>query len=155
MGHTTASTCRLWIRAGDPEDEGAALSSERRTLGVLAVVEKNGAPIADPPAYYFRLHREFDRTGAFNLGQDISLGATEADGRAGKIYKLRADTVYRVRLGTLTVDDPFRDDKNVDDEALFDRLPPPKVWVGDLKGRSLVPNRRDAGGCAGSVPLKR
>ena len=73
VGHTTESTSRLWIRAGDPEDEGAALSSERRTLGVLAVIEKNGATIADPPAYYFRLHREFDRTGTFNLGKDISL----------------------------------------------------------------------------------
>ena len=75
VGHTTDSSCRLWIRAGDPQDEGAVLSSERRTLGVLAVTDRNGKPIANPPAYYFRLHREFDRTGTFNLGRDISLGA--------------------------------------------------------------------------------
>ena len=39
VGHTSDGTCRLWIRAGDPEDEGAELSSERRTIGVLAVLQ--------------------------------------------------------------------------------------------------------------------
>ena len=80
VGHTTESSCRLWIRAGDPEDSGANLSSERRTVGVVAVVKKNDRAIADPPVYYFRMHREYDRTGSA-LGLDQR--RVDVDGRAG------------------------------------------------------------------------
>ena len=76
IGHTTDRTCRLWIRAADTGDEGAELASERRTIGILAVLAKDGEEIAEPPSYYFRLHREFDRTGTFNLGEDVSLNDT-------------------------------------------------------------------------------
>ncbi len=126
VGHTTDRTCRLWIRADDSQDKGATLASDRRTLGVLGVTHKNGGKIKSPPVYYFRLHREFDRTGTFNLGEDVSL-----DG-AGSAYALDPDTTYRVRLGTLTVDDPFSDDESVASSTLKERLPDATVWRNDL-----------------------
>ena len=126
VGHTTDHTCRLWIRAGDPEDEGHEFASERRTVGVLSVCAKNGRDLPRPPTYYFRLHREFDRTGTFNLGE--SRGIAER----GEEYRLEPNTEYRVRIGTLTLDDPFRNDDVVTDEALAERLPDSGVWVNEL-----------------------
>ena len=136
VGHTTHESSRLWIRAGEPDDKGAALASERRTIGIAAVVEQNGKEIADPPVYYFRLHREFDRTGT------VTVGGT--DGLVGRnSFKLAADSEYRVRAGTLTIDDPHRDDKIIEDDVLIDRLPKdPRVWVEDLK--SLPEKRSEA-----------
>ncbi|MEE8247450.1 MAG: alkaline phosphatase family protein, partial [Alphaproteobacteria bacterium] len=52
VGHTTTNACRLWIRAGDPEDKGVSLSSERRTVGVLMVLKKNDTAIPEPPVFY-------------------------------------------------------------------------------------------------------
>lgn len=126
VGHTTHESSRLWIRAGEPDDRGAALASDRRTIGVAAVVEQNGKKISKPPVYYFRLHREFDRTGT------VTIGGT--DGLIGRSsFKLAPDTEYRVRAGTLTIDDPHRDDKIIEDDVLTDRLPEdPQVWVKDL-----------------------
>src|SRR5262245_44397044 len=92
VGHTTDTTCRIWISAGDPADErtelaserlivgvmgmvapGKTMASERRTVGVIGIVAPGKTPkISD--AWYFRLHREFDRTGSFVLGQDCHLG---------------------------------------------------------------------------------
>jgi alkaline phosphatase D len=65
VDHTTETSCRIWIRAGNPGDEGAALDSERRTLGVIAVVAENGKDVPESriDVHYFRLRREFDRTG--------------------------------------------------------------------------------------------
>ena len=70
VGHTT-STSRLWIRAGDPGDQNHKLDADRRTVGVIAVLEVDGQRVEGPPAY-FRLHREFDRTGTFDLGVDVT-----------------------------------------------------------------------------------
>ena len=61
------------------------------------------------------------------MGEDRGL-----DGR-GEPYRLEPGVQYRARLGTLTVDDPFGDDESVDDELLVSRLPPPDVWVDELK----------------------
>ncbi len=133
VGHTTDRTCRLWIRADDSQDRGAKLASERRTLGVLGVTHKNGGKIKSPPVYYFRLHREFDRTGTFNLGKDVSLGNGDVSlGNGGSPYTLDPDTTYRVRLSTLTVDDPFSDDETVASLTLKDRLPDATVWRDEL-----------------------
>jgi alkaline phosphatase D len=126
VGHTTESTCRLWIRAADPEDEGSKLASERRTLGVVTLVSEAGQPVQNPPAYYFRLHREFDRTGTFNLGSDLGLAGK------GKKFVLKPDTEYVAKIGTLTVDDPYPNDESVSDDALFNVLPSPEVWIEAL-----------------------
>jgi alkaline phosphatase D len=134
VGHTTDHSCRLWIRAGDPDDRGADLSSERRTLGVLTVLEKDGrAPRVEPPVYYFRLHREFDRTGTFNLGVDVDLGEAPPTNPDDHPFRLEPDSEYRVRMGTLTVDDPLANDKNLDDTALRATLPEASVWRSEFE----------------------
>ncbi|XKE44915.1 alkaline phosphatase family protein [Halomonas organivorans] len=125
IGHTAHDRCRLWIRGRAPRDEGAHLGVEMRTVGLLGVLEKNGKVAIDeatglPWAYYFRLHREFDRTGTFVLGQQASLGGRDGPGP----FPLQADTDYRVRVATLTVDDPFPDAESLEDEDLAERLPP-------------------------------
>lgn len=130
VGHTTDRTCRLWIRAGDPEDEGALLDPNRRSIGVIALVNRKrvvrtgGKPIA----YYFRLQREFDRTGTFVLGGDCALGRHPSDGipesKQDKPHPLEPDTVYTVRMATLTLDDPMPDDESLGDRELAARLPP-------------------------------
>src|SRR4051812_30684215 len=108
IGHTTHSTCRLWIQAADPDDRIGALAANRRTVGVLGVVNSTDQVEV---AYYFRLQREFDRTGTFVLGADVALGWHAADGVApeqqGKPFILQPDTSYRVRMATLTIDDPL------------------------------------------------
>ena len=133
VGHTTDTTCRLWIRAGDPADEKTELESERRTVGVIGIVGKGKTKITD--AWYFRLQREFDRTGIFTLGADRQLGWYPSDFKEegkkapAKLPKgiqsepLDPDTEYTVRLGTLTIDDPLPDDETMPDWKLRNRLP--------------------------------
>jgi alkaline phosphatase D len=136
VGHTTDTSCRLWIRGGDPEDEGVQLHSARRTVGVLAVLQEgdralfardaNKVVITPPPIYYFRLRREFDRTGVFDLGRYTSLESTTPS------PPLVPDTMYRVAFGTLTLDDPFADDEEIPDAVIASRLPDPRVWASEL-----------------------
>jgi len=71
VGHTTDTTCRIWIRAGDPADSSVLLDENRRTIGVIGMVTD---PRAIGRAWYFRLPREFDRTGTFQLGAKLGLG---------------------------------------------------------------------------------
>jgi alkaline phosphatase D len=130
VGHTTDTTCRLWIRAADPADERAILDEDRRTVGVIAILKKNGKRVEGQPAY-FRLHREFDRTGCFNLGGDFTIGEWPTDGSAAvpKPGPLDPDTDYVVGLGTLTVDDPLPNEVNVSDTELAKRLPKLGPWI--------------------------
>lgn len=88
IGETTDATCRIWIRAQDPDDADDRLNSSRRTVGVLGIVEDTDDPqkprIGD--AWYFRLPREFDRTGTFKLGFDGRLGGS-APTRDGSVSR--------------------------------------------------------------------
>lgn len=120
VGHTTDRSCRLWIRAQCPAESGTGLAEDNRTLGVLTVLEIGGSPLPPEqrPIYYFRLHREYDRTGTFTLGVESSL-----EGGAPS-PPLLPDTRYRVRLGTLTLDDPLANRQVLEDEDLAKRLPP-------------------------------
>ena len=128
VGHTTDRSCRLWIRAMDPADKGADLADDRRTIGVLTVMAAAGKDLRpdERPVFYFRLRREYDRTGAFNLGADKSLG----DG--GEPPPLTPDTPYRVRMGTIALDDPLPNDQDMEGAELARRLPPPSAWSGDF-----------------------
>lgn len=133
IGATTDKTCRIWIRAGDPGDSKADLDADRRTIGVVGIVNKDGKKIDQ--AWYFRLQREYDRTGTFKLGEDVAFGRTPGDLEREKAAtnkqvppvdkptKLKADTPYKIRVGTLTIDDPFPNDVNLPDWRLRDRLP--------------------------------
>ena len=120
IGHTTATSARIWIRADPQSDSSGALDSETRTLGVIAVLSKDGKPLPKELCYYFRLQREFDRSGTINLGADPGTEALEPNAR------------YVVRVGTLLLDDPIDDDKPVDWKHLQSRLPPPDAWLEDL-----------------------
>jgi alkaline phosphatase D len=158
VGHVSDRACRVWIRGRDMDDEGAALHSDRRTVGVAAVFEvakadeqrlrsedgrrglrekvakkygdelrkaREGKAHTLPPLYYFRLHREYDRTGTFCFGADACI--------TGKPSKpLKPETAYIVLMGTLVIDDPFGDDRNVTNDRLAEKLPDPQVWTSDL-----------------------
>lgn len=117
VGHTADDCCRVWIRAGDPEDEKTELSASRRTLGVITIIAVNGKSVSDAPIHYFRLHREYDRTGTFLLGKESGIDTST------KFKPLSADTKYKVRVATLTIDDPFPDDETISDQELVMRLP--------------------------------
>src|SRR5262249_52733381 len=133
VGHTTDRSCRLWIRAFDSGDRKADLADDRRTVGVLAVVAENDQelPLEARPVFYFRLRREYDRTGTFNLGIDQSLGGK------GQPFPLKPDTVYRVRMATLSVDDPLPNEQDLDGAQLAERLPPPEVWRAEFDREPL------------------
>lgn len=130
IGHTTDTSCRLWIQAGKLEDEGpmSALDANRRTIGVIGLMSGPDAETAKIlKAYYFRLHREFDRTGTFELGCDVALGLHSTDNvpkaKQDTPYKLKPDTDYTVRMATLSLDDPLADEDSLTDVQLRERLP--------------------------------
>src|SRR5687767_5401634 len=76
VGHTTVSTARLWMRACDAE--------VLRTVGVAALYD--GQQCVPGSARYFRLHREYDRTGTVDF-----------DG-------LKPEAHHAVRMGSLAMD---------------------------------------------------
>lgn len=139
VGHTTDTTCKLWIRGENPDDKKSRLSSDRRTIGVLTITGKNGKRVAKAPTYYFRLHREYDRTGTFELGKDAGIGGNQKD-----IYKLDPDTKYTVRMGILILDDPIPDDNELESDELIKKLPDASVWRRDLLGDNLDPDKTEA-----------
>jgi alkaline phosphatase D len=141
VGHTTDTTCRIWMRAAGPSDhKQPELESDRRTVGLIGIVD--GTKVTD--AWYFRLQREFDRTGIFTLGKDRQLGWYPSDFKdEGKkepatlkkgivSAPLDPDTEYTVRLGTLTIDDPLSETETMPDWKLRDRLPPIDAIKGEL-----------------------
>ena len=138
VGHTTHRSCRLWIRALDSADRKADLADDRRTIGVLTVMAENKQdfPLEARPVFYFRLRREYDRTGTFNLGEDLSLGGQ------GQPYRLKPDTTYRVRMGTMSVDDPLPNEEDLDGALLARRLPAPEVWRPEFD--RLAPEKSEA-----------
>ena len=129
VGHTTANSCRLWIKAKDPADKGGSLAEDRRTIGIITVLDENGRPDLNDSTrtHYFRLHREYDRTGTFNLGVDKGIGDKAEPSR------LQPDTIYRVRMGTLTLDDAFPNDESVNDKSIARYLPDPSIWAESLR----------------------
>lgn len=128
VGHTTATSATLWIRAHDPNDYDAQLAGDCRTVGVIAVVAEAGValPPGKIPIYYFRLRREYDRTGTFLIGEQTGL-------QAGKKFALKPDTAYTIRTATLTLDDTWADAADVQDDVLAQRLPAAAVWIDPLQ----------------------
>jgi alkaline phosphatase D len=127
VGHTSSTSCRLWIRAKDPADKGSSLSEDRRTIGVITVLDR-GRPVPNDPrrSAYFRLHREYDRTGTFNLGVDSGIATRN------NVFVLKPNSSYQIRMGTMALDDARDNEVIVDDEELARRLPPASVWAEDL-----------------------
>lgn len=137
VGHTTSSSSRIWIRGAQRGERGAELDEDKRTIGVITIVEVNGVPVPkeEQRAYYFRLHREYDRTGTFNLGVDNSFRKTGAGlKKAERAVPLQPDTNYVVRAGSLTLDDAVANDEIVDSTELDGILPPASAFIDDLAG---------------------
>lgn len=120
VGHTTATSARIWIRADPSTESSNTLDSQTRTIGVLAVIKEGGKALRSKRCYYFRLRREFDRSGTITLGVD--------DGTLA----LKPNTDYVLRAGTLLLDDPIDDDEGAGWEYLQSRLPPASAWLHDL-----------------------
>lgn len=104
VGHTTSSGTRLWMRSENADT--------CRSIGVAALYE-NGVYVSGS-ARYFRLRREYDRTGVVDFSA------------------LKSNCQYAARLCSLTLDtlDPFEENS---DEEVFDTLPPPENWRKQLE----------------------
>ncbi|CAE6739346.1 alkaline phosphatase D family protein [Candidatus Nitrotoga fabula] len=130
VGHTTHKSCRLWISASEALDDKNS-AQDRRTIGIIGIVGKNGK-VKPPDIFYFRLHREYDRSGTFNLGADVSIGMAASEELKVQPYRLEPATTYWVRMASLSLDDAYPDDSNVDDASIISKLPPPKAWADKL-----------------------
>ena len=108
-------------------EKGARDVAYRRTLGVVAITKENGCQPQAPAVHYFRLKREFDRTGTFTLGGEVGISPTPQT-----VVPLRPETKYEVRIGTLTIDDPKPDDDSISNNELATRLPKPTIWWDEL-----------------------
>ncbi|HEY8378841.1 MAG TPA: alkaline phosphatase D family protein, partial [Nannocystis sp.] len=130
VGHTTDRSCRLWMQAAPLDDaRKIAADEDRRTIGVLVVLQRGDHVIPPPqrPVFYFRLQREFDRTGTFTLGVQAGLGGSTP------VYELLPDTTYRVRLASLSLDDAEDNDLRADDAEVARTLPDPRVWAAAIE----------------------
>lgn len=105
VGHTTSNSARIWMRGSD-ELPG-------RTVGVAAVYDADGKYLPKS-ACYLRLHREYDRTGVLDLA------------------KLKPETTYIVRLGSLALDSTDAM-VTVPDEDVFSKLPKPEAFRDELE----------------------
>ncbi len=121
VGHTTATSARIWVRADPETDSSRDLDSDTRTIGVIAILSIGGSRPRKKPCYYFRLRREFDRSGTIDLGADPGTSA------------LDPDTQYVARVGTLLLDDPIDDEEGMGWDQLQSRLPPAEAWLDDLE----------------------
>jgi alkaline phosphatase D len=159
VGHTTHKSCRLWMAASDSLDQ-KGLDEDRRTIGVIGVVGAGGK--VDPAhIYYFRLRREFDRTGTFNLGVDISLWRDEAERAALKPFPLQPGSPYRVRMASLNLDDAYANDHNVPSEWIVAKLPPASAWADklnmepaeDIYAEAVFTTQPEPSAANGALPL--
>lgn len=121
VGHTTDTTSRIWVRADPETDGGDHPGAGRRTMAAIGVLSKDGEALDPMPTAYFRLHREFDRSGSINLGADTD-------------FDLEPDAEYEVRVGCLVLDDALDDDGEFESDELLRRLPHSTAWREDLRG---------------------
>lgn len=135
IGHTTSQSCRIWIAASDALDE-RGIAEDRRTIGVLAVVGADGL-VGPNDIFYFRLRREYARTGTFNLGVDKSLWKDPAQAAELQPLLLQPATRYTIRVACLNQDDAYPNDSLVTSEALAATLPPASVWRDKLNNANL------------------
>lgn len=105
VGHTTSSTVNIWIRGGDTDDN--------RTVGVAALFLGNTHKKGQTK--YFRLKREYDRTGVVTFED------------------LKPNTSYTVKTGTLNLE-TLNPDENLEDDEVFNQLPPAEGWLQQLNG---------------------
>jgi len=120
VGHTTARSCRLWIQAEGTDD----------TVGIITVLKENGQTDTDKRrTHYFRLRREEDQTGTFNLGEDSSFSLGK---EGGEPFPLEPNTTYQVKMAALSLKDVVDHAGAVSDDILFKKLPTPSSFVHQL-----------------------
>ncbi|WP_051937995.1 alkaline phosphatase D family protein [Ferriphaselus sp. R-1] len=108
VGHTTDTSARVWMRGNESDDS--------RTVGIAALY-LNGKYVKQS-ARYFRLKREYDRTGLADF------------------IDIKADTPYLVRMGSLSLDTADPHDATPDEEV-FGLLPPAESWLKQLESLPL------------------
>lgn len=104
VGDTTSTTAKIWIRGHDAEG--------RRSIGVIGRLGSNNK-VLKTSIEYFRLHREYDRTGWREL------------------TGLEPNKEYTVKAGALSVES-VDSDRHVSTDDVMERLPNPRVWAEDL-----------------------
>ena len=105
VGHTTSHSSRIWMRA--------SVEQTGRTVGVAALYDAEDKYVENS-ACYLRLHRQYDRTGIVDF------------------VRLQPDTVYSVRVGSLTLDSADST-AILEDQVVFARLSKPEDWRGELE----------------------
>jgi len=104
VGHVTADSARIWIRGNNP--------SQGRTVGIAAVFEDG--EYVPRSGKYFRLHREYFRTGAVDL------------------TGLAPDSETTVRVGVIRYPSGKDDQHNMDDDEVKETLPDPGFFEDAL-----------------------
>ena len=120
VGHTTRNTAGIWIRAGSDLDDGGESERNLCTVAAIRVTHRNGERLDPTPTFYFRLRRDFDRTGTIVLG-------THTPG-----FELEPGTHCIVKVGYLILDNAYDDEDELESEELLKRLPPSSAWADDL-----------------------
>ena len=132
IGHTTDTTCRIWMQAAEPGDRGAIYSRERMTIGLVAVVAKDGERIRKPRLYLFRLHRHNNRIGLLDIGRDGGLDVDQGN------RLLAPNTDYTIRTAVLVVDEFSARTDLITDAEVVSRLPASRFLLEEL---SRLPSR--------------
>ncbi len=133
IGHVDDRSARIWVRA-DLDVAGEVASDQNtRTLGVLGILQEGDKrhEAGSAPCFYFRLQREFSRTGTITIGHDLNVWK-------GNPYPLKPDTRYVVRAGILSLDDPDAFFDGFEWQELVKRLPDVTTWEEDLRNLPAV-----------------
>lgn len=103
VGHTTSHSVRIWMRGNDENND--------RTIAIAAIYMQ-GKPVNE--VKYFRLKREYDRTGTVDF------------------FDLFPEMSYEIRVASLSIEttDPL---ENLEDDEIFSTLPPPATWLKELE----------------------
>lgn len=109
VGHTTSHSSRIWMRAS----VDSLGDSPGRTVGLAALYDAEGNYVVNS-ACYLRLHRQYDRTGIVDF------------------TRLKPDTTYSVRVGSLVLDSANLT-AILEDIEVFASLPRPEDLRSELE----------------------
>ena len=128
IGHVTHESVRIWARADRSTALEVSSGANVRTLGVLGIFEQGSKRFArgEVPCFYFRLPREYSRTGTITIGHKLNPWKD-------KKYLLQPDTRYVARVGVLHLDDPDGFFDKMEWDELRARLPDVSNWEVDLR----------------------
>ena len=115
VGHTTANTAKVWIKAKTPTD---AYGSSSVAVGLAVIVAKDGQELLEPKGMYFPISREHDLSGVVELGR-----APSVDGFSSEVGQLEPNAEYKVRLGYLSFDSQEISELGDENGDIYRRLP--------------------------------